>query len=62
VIGANECSQQCCGLNGEQYKTKVIYTLLCLNLEGKKEILGLYLSEQACIYLSKKVLLIGSAF
>jgi len=29
-----------------QYKTKAIYTLLGLNLEGKKEILGLYLSEQ----------------
>jgi transposase-like protein len=29
-----------------QYKTKAIYTLLGLTLEGKKEILGLYLSEQ----------------
>jgi transposase-like protein len=28
-----------------RYKTKAVYTVLALNLEGKKEILGLYLSE-----------------
>jgi len=29
-----------------QYKTKAVYTLLGLNLDGRKEILGLYVSEQ----------------
>jgi len=28
-----------------RYKSKAVYTVLALNLEGKKEILGLYLSE-----------------
>ncbi|WP_455426792.1 IS256 family transposase [Dryocola sp. LX212] len=29
----------------ERYQSKAVYTVLALNLEGKKEILGLYLSE-----------------
>ncbi|MCU6163111.1 transposase, partial [Enterobacter bugandensis] len=28
-----------------RYQSKAVYTVLALNLEGKKEILGLYLSE-----------------
>ncbi len=28
-----------------RYQSKAVYTILALNLEGKKEILGLYLSE-----------------
>jgi len=28
-----------------RYRTKAVYTVLALNLEGKKEVLGLYLSE-----------------
>ncbi len=28
-----------------RYQNKAVYTVLALNLEGKKEILGLYLSE-----------------
>ena len=29
-----------------RYITKAVYTLLALTVEGKKELLGLYLSEQ----------------
>ncbi|VDY39984.1 Transposase for insertion sequence element ISRM3 [Salmonella enterica subsp. enterica serovar Daytona] len=28
-----------------RYQSKAVYTVLALNLEGKKEVLGLYLSE-----------------
>ncbi|MCP6093559.1 transposase, partial [Klebsiella pneumoniae] len=28
-----------------RYQNKAVYTVLALNLEGKKEVLGLYLSE-----------------
>lgn len=28
-----------------RYQRKAVYTVLALNLEGKKEVLGLYLSE-----------------
>ncbi len=30
---------------GMSYQIKAVYTVLALNLEGKKEVLGLYLSE-----------------
>lgn len=30
---------------GMSYQSKAVYTVLALNLEGKKEVLGLYLSE-----------------
>lgn len=29
----------------DRYQSKAVYTVLALNLEGKKEVLGLYLSE-----------------
>jgi len=38
------CGKNCCKSKG-RYITKAVYTIIGIDLEGKKDVLGLYISE-----------------